>query len=199
MSDKPWKKFERDIAAIFGTTRALMKGTNEVKDIGPEDDFPLVLDCKLWKAVNWKIPSWFKKLQRSAGYFARGGFTQKYDLPPERWPVLCIREPGKHMRYCLVDRVSIMKFIAEKTCPPLGAPDFFHWEAKGFGPEALIKTWKLMARAKSDHNRLYASKISDNCIRMVSMKKKEDGMELTAFTPEDLARLFRIGGVLKDG
>ena len=29
MADKAWKAFERDIAAEFGTTRQLMKGTSE--------------------------------------------------------------------------------------------------------------------------------------------------------------------------
>ncbi len=33
MSDKPWKAEERRVAAMFGTERALMKGTQEKSDI----------------------------------------------------------------------------------------------------------------------------------------------------------------------
>jgi len=38
MPDKSWKKFERDIAKAFGTSRALMKGTDEKNDIDSDTD-----------------------------------------------------------------------------------------------------------------------------------------------------------------
>ena len=33
MADKPWKNEERTVARMFGTERALMKGTEEKSDI----------------------------------------------------------------------------------------------------------------------------------------------------------------------
>ena len=187
MADKPWKKFERDIAKLFGTTRALMKGTDEVKDIGPEDDFPIILDCKLWKLVNWQIPAWFDKLQQAASK----------SVPP-LWSVLCIREPGKRTRYAVVDRVRIMKFIAYETSPPITANDVYHWQAKGFGPKTLTNTWSAMMKSLADDRKKYIGRrsLSADVIPMVSMKNGTHN--LTALRPKDLARLFRIGGILQD-
>jgi len=201
MADKPWKKFERDIAAIFGTTRALMKGTDEVKDIGPEDDFPLVLDCKLWKQQNWQIVNWFRKLENAAPIKVAGEDPGVSAHTHVRWPVLCVREPGKKRKYALVRRVYIMNFITDHTSPPLTANDFYHWQAKGFGPKTLVDTWEKMMKEMQDNRRVFGSDpsaLSEDAIPMMSMDHGK-GTKLTVFRPEDLARLFRIGGILKDG
>ncbi len=83
--DKPWKRFERDIAAQFGTTRMLRKGTTEKSDI----EHPVFcVDCKLQQ--RWSIAQWFRELRAAAG---RAG----------KIPLLVVREPKKHMKLCICE------------------------------------------------------------------------------------------------
>jgi len=94
MADKAWKAEERTVARMFGTERALMKGTDEKSDI-ISDLF--MVDVKLRK--NWRIQQWYRELREA---------SRKQD----KIPVLTVREPGKKLRLAVVDLdylVSIMK------------------------------------------------------------------------------------------
>lgn len=92
--DSPWKVEERKVATMFGTQRALMKGTGEKTDI-ISDLF--IVDVKLRK--NWRIQEWYrdlKKASRKAG----------------KIPILTVRQPQKKLRLAVLDLdylVSILK------------------------------------------------------------------------------------------
>ena len=85
MADKPWKAFERKVAAEFNTSRQLMKGTDEKADIIHS---LFEVDCKLRKA--WSIPTWFRELRDSA-------------RRKNKSPVLVLRKPGKKITYAVVE------------------------------------------------------------------------------------------------
>lgn len=61
MADKPWKAEERRVAAMFGTERALMKGTDEKSDI--QSDL-FTVDAKLRK--KWSVQKWYRELRETA-------------------------------------------------------------------------------------------------------------------------------------
>jgi len=86
MPEKSWKKFERDIAKAFGTSRALMKGTDEKNDI---DSDMFCVDAKLRK--RWEIDRWFKELK-------------EYALETDgKIPILIVRKPKTHQRLAIVE------------------------------------------------------------------------------------------------
>lgn len=87
MADKPWKAFERKMAATFFTTRRLLKGTNEKSDIG-DDNYPLCLDCKL--RAQWSIVSWWNELE-------------VYSRDSDKIPVLVVRRSGKRKAYAFIE------------------------------------------------------------------------------------------------
>lgn len=94
LSDKPWKAEERTVARMFGTSRALMKGTNEKSDI-ISDIF--VVDVKLRKRVN--VHKTYRDLLAAA---------RKQD----KIPILTMREPGAKLRLAVLDLdylISILK------------------------------------------------------------------------------------------
>jgi len=94
MADKAWKAEERTVARMFGTSRALQKGTDTKEDI-ISDLF--MVDVKLRK--RWEIQRWYRELKDAA---------RKKD----KIPILSIREPGKRIRLAVVEidyLVSIMK------------------------------------------------------------------------------------------
>lgn len=94
MADKPWKAEERRVAAMFGTERALMKGTDEKSDI-QSDLFSV--DVKLRK--NWSVQKWYRELREAAR--KRG-----------KIPILTVREPGQKLRLAVLDLdylISILK------------------------------------------------------------------------------------------
>ena len=94
MADKPWKAEERRVAAMFGTERVLMKGTDEKSDI---QSALFTVDVKLRK--KWSVQKWYRDLRASA---------RKQD----KIPILTVREPGKKLRLAVVDLdylISIMK------------------------------------------------------------------------------------------
>ena len=77
MSDKPWKRFEREIASQFNTKRKLAKGTSTKDDI--EHDV-FCVDCKAQK--KWSIARWFRDLRAAAS-------------EENKIPLLICREPKK--------------------------------------------------------------------------------------------------------
>ena len=94
MADKPWKNEERTVARMFGTERALMKGTEEKGDI-ISDLF--MVDVKLRK--RWNVQTWYRELRESS--------RKKGKIP-----ILTVREPGKKLRLAVLDLdylISIMK------------------------------------------------------------------------------------------
>lgn len=93
-ADKAWKAEERKIAALFGTERALMKGTDEKSDI-ISDLF--MVDAKLRK--RWNVQRWYRELKDAAA-------------KSDKIPILTVREPGKKLRLAVIDLdylVSILK------------------------------------------------------------------------------------------
>ena len=94
MSDKAWKNEERTVARMFGTERALMKGTEEKSDI-ISDLF--MVDVKLRK--RWNVQSWYRELRQAS-------------RKQGKIPILTVREPGKRLRLAVLDLdylISIMK------------------------------------------------------------------------------------------
>lgn len=176
--DKPWKNFERKIAAVYGTTRKLAKGTSEMSDIGGDQpDFPLVLDCKLRKRESWLICQWFKKIEENA-------------LKKNKWPVLAVGEPGKQKNYAFVRRAPLMKFVSERT--NLNAEDFF---SRMPSPGKLLpfdKEWEKMTKDFRKY------KIHHQCnIPMLFMCNTKHDIEFAILRNEDLAMIFREGGLIK--
>lgn len=110
MADKPWKVFERKIAAMFFTTRRLLKGTNEKADIG-DDNYPLCLDCKL--RAKWSIVSWWKELEV---------FSRTCD----KIPVLVVRRTGKRKAYAFIQVGKLETIMWGK-----GYEHVFHVESPG--------------------------------------------------------------------
>ena len=96
MSDKPWKAEERAVARMFGSRRALMKGTSEKSDI-QSDQF--VVDVKLRK--NWSVQKWYRELRASA---------RKQD----KIPILTLREPGQKLRLAVVD-LEYLIFVLQRA------------------------------------------------------------------------------------
>lgn len=93
MADKPWKAEERTVARMFGTERALMKGTNEKSDIISE---LFMVDVKLRQ--RWNIQKWYRDLRDAA-------------RKQSKIPILTVREPGKRLRLAVLGLdylVSIM-------------------------------------------------------------------------------------------
>lgn len=182
-----WKAFERKTAAIFGTTRALMKGTGEVKDIGPEDDFPLILDCKLRPASDWRIVPWFRKLEEAA--------LNSSSHP--RWPVLCLREPGKKRAYAIVEEVPLTNFITKVTKSFQGS-DFYMYEAKSRNITPVVTAWRAMLQNVVRLKKLKRLKFPPDGIPIVRIHNVKHNLRLAVLKPEDLARLFFDGGLLKN-
>lgn len=94
MSDKPWKAEERTVARLFGTSRALQKGTSTKEDI-ISDIF--CVDVKLHK--RWSIQKWYRELR-------------VYARKRGKIPILTVREPGAKLRLAVLDLdylISIMK------------------------------------------------------------------------------------------
>lgn len=103
MADCSWKAEERKVAAMFGSKRQLMLGTNEKSDI--QSNF-FVVDVKLRK--RWCIQKWYRELRASA---------RKKD----KIPILTVREPGKRLRLAIIDLeylISIMKGAAVLDTSP---------------------------------------------------------------------------------
>ena len=89
-----WKYEERQVAKMFNSKRALMKGTDCKEDV--EDDL-FCVDTKLRKT--WQVETWFDELQ-------------SYARKKGKVPILCLRKPGKKRRLAVVDMghlVSILK------------------------------------------------------------------------------------------
>ncbi|MHA2264522.1 MAG: hypothetical protein ACXAEN_19175 [Candidatus Thorarchaeota archaeon] len=186
MSDKPWKRFERNIASIFGTTRALMKGTGEMKDIGPEDDFPLLLDCKHWKRDKWQIVSWILKLERAA---------QK--SPQSLWPVLCLQEPGKKTKYGIVRQSPFITFITHNV-KQVSADRFFNAYGGSHKNTPLERQWQGTLKEMRRRQKLVGPKhVQEDAIPMLSLHNNKHNLDLLILTPEDMARIFHAGGLLK--
>jgi len=80
LSDKPWKRFEREIASQFNTKRKLAKGTSTKDDI--EHDV-FCVDCKAQK--KWSIARWFRDLRAAAS-------------EENKIPLLICREPKKRLK-----------------------------------------------------------------------------------------------------
>lgn len=94
MSDANWKAEERKVAHMFGTSRQLMKGTDEKSDI-ISDLF--MVDAKLRK--RWSVQQWYRDLKAAS-------------RKQSKIPILTIREPGKKLRLAVIDLdylISIMK------------------------------------------------------------------------------------------
>lgn len=85
MSDKAWKREEREVAKAFDTTRALMKGTNEKTDI---QHALFCVDVKLRQ--RWDVEKWFEELRA-------------YADKQNKIPILTLRKPRSKRRLAVVD------------------------------------------------------------------------------------------------
>ena len=95
--DRPWKAFERSTAKQFGSSRMLMKGTDEKADI----KHPLFhIDCKLRKA--WSIPRWFRELRTDA-------------RKQHKIPLLVLRRPTKKITYAVCEFDTFIS-LAKGAC-----------------------------------------------------------------------------------
>lgn len=181
MADKPWKRLERFAAATFGTTRRLMKGTDEVSDIGGDDkDYPLVLDTKLRKKESWQVIPWFKKVERAA-------------LETGKWPVLVLQEPGKIRKYAIVRRVPLIKFIMnEMPQKDLPADKFFTRQVDPGRKTPVLVQWDRLLKDLQKEKR----KRKMDLHPMLFIKNTKAEIELAILEPEVLAWIFREGGLL---
>jgi len=187
MADASWKREERIIASIFGTHRRLMKGTDEKSDIGDEN-FPLVLDVKLRKKNQWKPVKWFSALEKQAS-------------EQGKWPVLCLREPGKLRRYAIVRETYLSKFISDRTSyvaenfyigstnPSRNLPILMQWDK-------FIKIFNKK-RMELKNNLLRSSQKHDDVFPILVFKNTKINVAYAILTPESLASIFRCGGLIK--
>jgi len=170
---------------MMGTTRKLMKGTSEVSDIGGDDpDFPLVLDCKLRKGKSWHVMAWFLKVE---------GATLA-DTGKIKWPVLCLREPGSGTKpsYAVVRREPFMKFIVERVNLP--SETYFAKEIPQSNVTPIIVEWdRFMKEVKKYKERVDVKPL----IPMLLFHNTTYDIEIVVLKPEDLALIFREGGLLK--
>lgn len=179
MADAAWKKFERDIASLFGTTRRLMKGTDEKMDIG-DDDFPLMLDCKLRKKESWSIAGWLRKVEEAAA-----GTGQ--------YPVIVLREPGKVRRYAVVRRQGMMRFINERA-KGFKSEQFYTWNTKVTPRIPYLKQWDNLIKSMAKDKK--RGKTPEDSIPMLFIDNKKTG-QVIFLKPEDLMRIFQDGGLLE--
>jgi hypothetical protein len=85
MSDKAWKAEERTVAKAFGTSRALMTGTDEKTDIQHK---LFCVDVKLRK--RWDVDKWFAELR-------------EYADQQSKIPILTLRKPRTKRRLAVID------------------------------------------------------------------------------------------------
>jgi hypothetical protein len=185
MADRPWKVFERKTAALFGTTRKLMKGTGEISDIGGDDpDFPLILDCKLRKRNAWHVIAWLKKVEEAA----------RASTGNLKWPVLCIREPGTGTKpsFAVVRREPFMKFIVERVYLPVET--YFVKELPSSRFTRILAEWNSFTKEVKRHKERTGIK---PLIPMLIFHNTTYDIEIAVLKPEDLALIFREGGILK--
>lgn len=180
--DRAWKRFERDIASLFNTTRRLMKGTDEKSDIG-DDDFPILLDCKLRKKENWSIGGWLNAVEEAA--IQEGN---------NRYPVICLREPGKQRRYAVVRKGPFMHFIARRT-RNFTADQFYNWNGAIMSKLPYLKQWDKMIKECAKDKR--SGKVPPDAMPMLFINNRKTG-DVVFLKPEDLVRIFKDGGLLKD-
>lgn len=187
--DKSWKRFERDIASIFGTTRRLMKGTDEVSDIGNEH-FPLILDCKLRKSNSWQVIKWFLKMEQAARYQMLQDSTDENVVT--KWPVLVLREPGKKRKYAVVRWPAIQAYITHRCS--FVSEDFYvvnGGEGKRF---SFISEWDRFI--KEVNKKRLEGKIKPDVIPILTYNDQKHGAFICIMKPEDLARIFQNGGLI---
>jgi hypothetical protein len=152
-----------------------MKGTEEVADIG-DDDFQLMLDCKHRPSRDWRISSWLEKVETA------GAAEGKY-------PVLALQEPGKKRTYVIVRRKHLMNFIGER-CKGFTNEQFYTWNAAVTPRVGKLKQWdNLMKTISRDKSK---NKVPKDAMPMLFIK------DIVMLKPEDLARIFRDGGLLPE-
>ena len=183
MARKPWKNFELKIAKMMGTSRKLMKGTGEISDIGGDDpDFPLVLDCKLRKRESWHVIVWLMKVEEAA----------RSNTGKLKWPVLCLREPGKIRSYAVVRREPFMKFIVDKV--NISPDRYFVKDIPSSYTTPILRQWDTLIKESQEYKR---KEELDHVITMMNIHNTHYDIEITVLKPEDLALIFREGGLLK--
>lgn len=124
MASSQWKYEERKVAKMFRTERRLMKGTSEKSDIGG-DDFPLVLDVKLWKESKWELRRWFREVFDEA-------------RRQDKIPVVSVRGSGMRTRYSMICFKDLSNMIVQ--CPGVYKSDSFYvgnWTQKKW----RIRAW----------------------------------------------------------
>jgi hypothetical protein len=85
MPDKAWKAEERTVAKAFGTSRALMTGTDEKTDIQHK---LFCVDVKLRQ--RWDVDKWFEELR-------------EYADKQSKIPILTLRKPRTKRRLAVID------------------------------------------------------------------------------------------------
>jgi hypothetical protein len=85
MPDKSWKREEREVAKAFGTSRALMTGTDEKTDIQHK---LFCVDVKLRQ--RWDVDKWFEELR-------------EYADKQSKIPILTLRKPRTKRRLAVID------------------------------------------------------------------------------------------------
>jgi len=162
-----------------------MKGTGQKKDIGPEDDFPLMLDCKHRPRSSWRLMTWFQALEDAASLESHA-----------TWPVLCFKEPRTSVEYAMVRQGPLVKFIMHqaRNMPP---EMFILREGGAMKKSSLIEHWKIIcAKAKKKRKKGGLGE-PEEIIPMVRLYDKRRRLDLLVLSPEDLAKIFFAGGLLK--
>ena len=95
-NSQAWKYEERQVAKMFGTQRALMKGTDCKEDVISST---FCVDTKLRKT--WQVETWFDELQ-------------SYARKKGKVPILCLRKPGKKRRLAVVDMDNLVSILKGK-------------------------------------------------------------------------------------
>lgn len=182
---KGWKRWERDLAKIFGTSRRLMKGTDEVPDIGDHAFIQkVVLDGKNRPRSDWRIIPWFLNVEE---------YCIKKELPA--WPVLGIRAPGDKNSFCFVRYAQLMQLIeytesiSEEDVHVL---DVGYHKNLGFMPH-----WNSLSETVRRRIKTGTSKAGVIQILGMGNLKRED-IKLAILKPKDLARLFMLGGIIPE-
>lgn len=91
MSDKPWKKFEREVATFFGGKRCPVLGDDTKADVTHETLYP---ECKYRKKqAAWSLWETVKVRARAE----------------EKTPVVCLKEAGKRGFLIVVHSDDLME------------------------------------------------------------------------------------------
>lgn len=106
MADKTWKKFERRVAAFFGTERTALSGGNS----------------KLTRSDSLHPDLFIEAKQRKRFAVVRlWDATKRLADKEKKTPVVCVSEKGRAGFWILVHSDDLLKIQTQATAPQLSA------------------------------------------------------------------------------